>query len=73
MGPLGSAMSQGQEGCLGSQTPGDGGVSLPHFTACPKNRDIPFLASSLGVWLLFLEDETMQGVILGEVEQFSRL
>lgn len=67
MEPLGSAMSQGQEGCSGSQTPGDDEVTFRHLTACPRNRerDILFLASSLGAWLLFWGSKTVQGVTLG--------
>lgn len=74
MEPLGSAMSQGQEGCSGSQTPGDDEVIFPHFTACSKNRerDILYLASTLEAWLLFWGSKIMRGVNLREVEQFSR-
>lgn len=78
-GPWGSAVSLGWEGCcLGSQTPGGRWGWFPPFsqqgqTACPKNRDTPFQASSLGGWLLFWRDKIMQEGDPGEAEQFSRL
>lgn len=75
--PWGSALSLGQKGCLGSQAPRGwwGWSSLTSqqgHTACPQNRDTPFLALSLGGWLLW-RDKIMLGGDAGEAEQFARL